>query len=87
MSNYTDWRGTEITVGCHIVYPVRQSSSMWMNEAEVTEIVPTKLGVQQTESFFLRGRLVHSGDRYTDKVGARQRKVVAVTAVDRVTVV
>lgn len=34
-----DWRGNEIVVGSIVVYPGRQSSSMWMIEAEVLAIV------------------------------------------------
>lgn len=33
-----DWRGNEIKVGSRIVYPGRQSSSMWVVEAVVREI-------------------------------------------------
>jgi hypothetical protein len=33
-----DWRGTPIETGALIVYPGRQSSHMWMVEAEVIEI-------------------------------------------------
>ena len=34
-----DFMGTPITVGNIIIYPVRQSSSMWMSRAIVTNIV------------------------------------------------
>lgn len=30
-----DWLGTPITEGCTIIYPGRQASSMWMNQATV----------------------------------------------------
>lgn len=33
--NLRDWRGTPITVGAHIVYPGRASSSIWMTESIV----------------------------------------------------
>jgi hypothetical protein len=33
-----DWRGQEIKVGDVVVYPVRQSSSVWMVEGEVVEL-------------------------------------------------
>lgn len=36
----TDWRGVEIKVGDVVVYPGRQSSSMWMVEAVVEELIP-----------------------------------------------
>lgn len=41
MSRYMaplDWRGVPITVGSTVVYPGRQGSSHWMNEAEVNAI-------------------------------------------------
>lgn len=38
-----DWRGVEIHVGDHVVYPSRHSSSMWMVEAEVIELIPGNL--------------------------------------------
>lgn len=33
-----DWRGVEIKVGDIVVYPVRQSSSVWMVEGRVEEL-------------------------------------------------
>jgi len=33
-----DWRNRRIYPGCHVVYPVRASSSHWVNEAEVLEV-------------------------------------------------
>lgn len=33
--NITDWRGTPINVGDHIVYPGRGSSALWMTESVV----------------------------------------------------
>lgn len=47
-----DWRGTELKVGSIIVYPVRQSSSMWVNEATVIsfeEIKPETTRTWETE--------------------------------------
>lgn len=42
MSNtLLDWRGTPIVVGSTVVYPVRQSSSMWVCEGRVEEITKT----------------------------------------------
>lgn len=38
MEELKDWRGKVINVGTAVVYPVRQSSSMWMEEGEVIEI-------------------------------------------------
>lgn len=37
-----DWRGTEIKVGCLVAYPGRKGSSLWMVEAEVTELHPAQ---------------------------------------------
>jgi nitrate reductase alpha subunit len=33
-----DFRGIPIRVGSRIVYPCREGSALWMNEAEVVEI-------------------------------------------------
>lgn len=46
-----DWRGTEVNVGDRVVYPGRHSSSMWMVEAEVVELVP---GNPDAESYWDR---------------------------------
>ena len=37
---YKDWRGTEIKVGSKVVYPTRRGSSLDVEEATVTEIIP-----------------------------------------------
>jgi hypothetical protein len=38
MEPLKDWRGVPMNVGDTVVYPVRQSSSMWMEEGEIIEI-------------------------------------------------
>jgi hypothetical protein len=38
MEELKDWLGTPITVGCTIIYPGRQSGSLWMNKATVKVI-------------------------------------------------
>jgi hypothetical protein len=38
-----DFLGNEITVGCHVVYPVRRGSSMWLNRIKVTQVTPTQV--------------------------------------------
>lgn len=35
---FHDWRGTEIKAGSIVVYPSRQSSSMWVNEGVVIDV-------------------------------------------------
>lgn len=40
-----DWRGTPIKVGSVVVYPSRQSSSLWMSQGEVVSISDSKIGV------------------------------------------
>jgi len=75
-----DWRGTLITPGSIIVYPGRQSSSMWMVEAEVLEIFQDwhwdrfvwALRVQPTR---------------VGRYGERSLKPVKITALERVTVI
>lgn len=39
MEHLIDWRGTPIVPGSIVVYPGRQSSHMWMIEAEVLELI------------------------------------------------
>lgn len=36
-----DFRGVDIEIGDTIVYPGRHSSSLWLNEMVVTDIVPS----------------------------------------------
>lgn len=79
-----DWRGTPIEVGSTIVYPGRQGSSVWVNEAVVLEVGERRrwqLLPGETEPA-LKVRRTH------DTTGWRDLdKVSTVTAVDRVTVV
>ena len=35
---YKDWRGTPIEIGCHVVYPSRISSSLYVHEGVVEDI-------------------------------------------------
>jgi hypothetical protein len=75
-----DWRGTEIKPGSIIVYPGRQSSSMWMVEAEVMEIITVSplYSWQPTEA--LRVQPLRQGGMRVNK------KPVTITAIERVTV-
>jgi len=34
---YKDWRGTPIEIGCHVVYPSRISSSLYVHEGVVDD--------------------------------------------------
>ncbi len=47
-----DWRGTVIKVGAKVVYPSRQSSSLWMNEGIVESVEvengKDRVGVRKT---------------------------------------
>lgn len=47
-----DWRGNVIMVGATVVYPSRQSSSLWMNEGRVVSIENDgkKIGVQRVST-------------------------------------
>jgi hypothetical protein len=74
-----DWRGTPIKKGSIIVYPGRQSSAMWMVEAEVLEVttvehwntsIPALLVQPLRAGFF----------------GRTNKKPVRITAIERVTV-
>lgn len=74
-----DWRGVEITVGCHVVYPVRQSSSVWMTEGRVEELhedAPRSQGVTVTRiaATGWRGRDIKPGHKV--KVGLDRLTVV-----------
>lgn len=68
-----DFLGKTIDVGDTIVYPGRQSSSLWMNKAEVTEVGPNYLTVMVERKNY-RGQVV----------GHRKSKI---SSVNRVTVV
>lgn len=50
MSELTDWRGTPIEVGCHVVYPSRQYSNMWMTEGQVISIADDEITVRKVRS-------------------------------------
>lgn len=75
-----DWRGTDIKQGSIIVYPGRQSSHMWMVEAEVIEIIQTEhWGVMQT------GLLVQPIRQ--GRYGRANMKPVKLTALEKITVI
>lgn len=78
LESYTDWLGNKIQVGDLIVYPGRQSSSLWMNHARVLEISErhTYYGVHPIM------KVMH-----TDKsqYGRMKDKVVIITKLQQVT--
>lgn len=76
-----DWRGTPIVKGSLIVYPGRQSSSMWMMEAEVLEVI-----TMQHWNIEIPALLVQPLRRggYANRVN---KKPVKITAIERVTVI
>lgn len=81
-----DWRGTEIEVGSRVVYPVRQGSSMWMTEIEVTAVVEDEPKPGNTYGVgFIRGKTVNTAGYVKD--AAERRKLVTVSALRRVTVI
>jgi hypothetical protein len=81
-----DWRGTPIQVGALVVYPGRQSSSMWMVEAEVIEIMEedkwSYANPRGEKVTALKVQPIRTG-RY----GGQKKTPVKITAIDRVTVV
>lgn len=72
MSDAKDFRGTSINVGDRIVYPGRSGSSLWMNEAIVTEI-------ETKEDWRGRKRSVLKAQRVD-----RQGKIVSIFCLSRV---
>lgn len=74
-----DWRGTPIVPGSIIVYPGRKSSSMWMVEAEVLEII--QIWEWGQFKWALRVQPLRHGNYRTNK------RPVNVTALERVTVI
>lgn len=94
MSEIKDWRGTEIEVGDVILYAVKHSTSVEVNEAVVSEVgmkpqyswsdehlVPTVIAEWQRSSYCYvpnRARLVRSG---------RQIRRVKLTNFEGITVV
>jgi hypothetical protein len=79
VESYTDWLGNEIKVGDHIVYPGRQSSSLWMNHAKV-------LGFVESESYW-GGKKTTMKVQHSDKSKRCWTKnaVVTLSALNRVT--
>jgi hypothetical protein len=75
-----DWRGTKIEEGVTIVYPGRQSSSMWMIEAIVLEV--TTQQHWNLEIPALRVQPIKTG-----RFGDRSLRPVTITALERVTVI
>lgn len=75
-----DWRGTPIEPGSLIVYPGRHSSSMWMVEAEVLEILQD----WHWDRFVwaLKVQPLRQGT-----YGRTNMKPVKITALERVTVI
>lgn len=75
-----DWRGTPIVPGSIVVYPGRQSSSMWMVEAEVLEVFQD----WHYNDFVWALRVQ---PKRVGKYGDRSLKPVKLTALERVTVI
>lgn len=46
---HRDYLGQTITVGDTVVYPGRQGSRMWMNNATVVELRPQGVKVERTD--------------------------------------
>lgn len=49
MAVVKDWRGVKIKVGSTVVYPSRQGSHLWMNEAEVVSVDSERIGVRHKD--------------------------------------
>lgn len=47
--DYRDWRGTPITVGCHILYGVPWYSTVYIVEARVEKIFPRYTEIGKTD--------------------------------------
>ena len=84
VESITDWRGHEIKAGSVVVYPQRQSSSMWMVEAVVEKIHPIEK-FSGTSWVELHVRLIRTsrGDEWKSVTGKRS----ILTVLERVTVV
>lgn len=74
-----DFRGREIKVGDTIVYPGRQSSSLWMTEGEVTGVKSVWYPGDREETFTLRVRVVKSPF-------VKAGKQVSISSIDNVVV-
>ena len=75
-----DWRGTPIARGSIIVYPGRQSSSMWMVEAEVLDIISIQQWNEEIPALLVQP--LRAGF-----LGPTKKKPVKITAIERVTVI
>lgn len=79
-----DFRGTPITVGSVIVYPGRQSSSLWMTEAVVEEIITrTSWNDREVPALRVRPTLTTGYPEIPDSGG----KIVVIEQVGRIVVV
>lgn len=76
-----DWRGTPIVKGSLIVYPGRQSSHMWMMEAEVLDVVTVQHWNIEIPALLVQP--LRTGG-YSSRVN---KKPVRITAIERVTVI
>ena len=70
-----DWRGNEIQVGDTVIYPGRMSSSLWLSEATVLDILPAKrlrVSRQHVSGLYEKeGKVVVIGSRWATKVTPR----------------
>ena len=65
MTKLKDWRGTLMDIGCVVVYPTRQGSSMEIHEAQVVSVETvegyrgdyTKVGVRRLMGWGLRQKM------------------------------
>lgn len=69
-----DWRGAELRVGDTIVYPGRMSSSLWLTEAEIVEVMSdNRLRVKRihVDVYSTEGRHVVINKQWATKVAPR----------------
>jgi hypothetical protein len=86
METLSDWRGVAIEVGSKIVYPVKNSTVVYVIEGKVVEILPSERGKwDKTPPFKLKVQRFRSSPAYAVH---EPGKVVTIDAgVDKVTVV
>lgn len=79
-NEYIDWLGNTIVPGDHVVYPGRQSSSLWMNHAKVLEISDEK-----ESSWGRKYRTMRVQHTEKSHYGWTKGKIVSLCVLERVT--
>lgn len=79
-----DWRGRELAVGDHIVYPVRYGSRVYLSEARINDILVISDSNDEDTVQLKVTRIAESGYDYFGDGRIKQTETT-ISALDRVT--